>query len=766
MRRFRFPMSIVLDRSNAAVTRLHQGSSVRRLYLGALAVVVVGFALFALHTWQTTKAHYASLLAQASEHLKQGVEATLRHQQGMLYVIAGQLDRLQAIDDPQSGRELVERAMAMNPVLAGFGLARPDGQLVLVSGVERDNPLPNLLDREVSRDGFLAALDSSDMVIGRTYYFPLLEQWLLPVRLAYRNAAGEPVLVMTAGVVLNAPEALWNSVDLPPGAEAIVWRDDGYRQLVLPTPAGREAFYADRFPMPADWMTLAGPGIRHASQTGAMSHATRDAGFSTTSVVTLSWETLVDDFLGRMAIPALVSLGGLLLGWLSYGYAQSSQRRYENALLHQATHDPLTELPNRSLVEDRLHQDIARAERRGHSVAVMYVDLDQFKRINDSFGHRTGDRLLKACADRLAGDLRAGDTVGRLGGDEFLLVFPDLRDATQAPAMAARVLDQFGEAFYLGGTELFSTASVGVAVFPHDGEDAETLMQNADAALYQAKDSGRNSFCFFEPGQNQATQRRIALEHGLRRAVEREELRVVYQPQCDTRTLQSVGAEALLRWNSSELGEVSPGEFIPVAEESGLIDELGWFVLETVMRDARTVQAELPGLRFAVNVSVRQFRRPDFIHELLERLKRSGVSPRLIELEVTESIMAESIPQLALLRDAGLRLAIDDFGTGFSCLSYLKRLPVTTLKLDREFIRDLETDQADRTLVTAMVAVARELRLETVAEGVETEGQLALLRLQGCSQVQGYLTGRPMALEQLVGHINNGHPAIRAQAAS
>jgi len=759
-------MSIVLDRTNPAVARAHKGSSVRRLYLGALVVAVVGFGLFALHTWQATKAHYADILAHASDHLKQSVEATLRHQQGLLYVIAAQLDGMEAIDDPNRGRQLVERTMAINPALAGFGLARPDGQLVLVSGVDETGGLPNLLEHEVSRGGFLAALESSDMVIGRTYYFPLLRQWLLPVRLAFRDEVGRPVLVMTAGVRLDAPEALWNSIDLPKGAEATVWRDDGYRQLVLPTGAGPEAPYAEQQTMPADWAGLAGPGIRHASQAGAMSHATRDANFATTSVVTLSRATLVNDFLRHMAIPALVSLVGAALGWLSYGYAQSSQRRYESALIHQATHDPLTQLPNRSLIEDRLHQDIARAARTGQSVAVMYVDLDQFKRINDSFGHRAGDRLLQACAERLAGDLRAGDSVGRLGGDEFLLVFPDLRDAAHATAMAARVLDRFNQVFYLGGTELFSTASVGVAVFPHDGEDAETLMQNADAALYQAKDGGRNSFCFFEPGQNQATLRRIALEHGLRHALERAELRVVYQPQCDTGTLVSVGAEALLRWHSGELGEVSPAEFIPVAEESGLIDDLGWFVLETVMRDAKTVQADLPGFRFAVNVSVRQFRRPDFIHEMLERLTNSGVSPRLIELEVTESIMAESIPQLSLLRDAGLRLAIDDFGTGFSCLSYLKRLPVTTLKLDREFIRDLEIDPADRTLVTAMVAVARELQLETVAEGVETEGQLALLRSQGCAQVQGYLTGRPMELTQLVEHITGGRPANPVQAGS
>jgi EAL domain-containing protein (putative c-di-GMP-specific phosphodiesterase class I) len=271
--------------------------------------------------------------------------------------------------------------------------------------------------------------------------------------------------------------------------------------------------------------------------------------------------------------------------------------------------------------------------------------------------------------------------------------------------------------------------------------------------LFQAKAIGRNSFCFFEPRHNAATERRIAVETGLRKALERKELSVVYQPKADSKRLEWLGAEALLRWHSPTLGQVSPAEFIPVAEETGLIDSLGWFVIETVLQDLHWMRELVIDFGVAVNVSVRQLRDPDFIPRLLEALRDSGLPPGLIELEVTESIMAESVPQLETLREAGLRLAIDDFGTGFSCLSYLKRLPVTTLKLDREFVRDLEDDPADKALVTAMIAVARELDIETVAEGVETQGQLAFLQAQDCSQVQGFLLGRPMSIHDLLTNI-------------
>ncbi|MCG6965605.1 MAG: GGDEF domain-containing phosphodiesterase, partial [Chromatiaceae bacterium] len=298
--------------------------------------------------------------------------------------------------------------------------------------------------------------------------------------------------------------------------------------------------------------------------------------------------------------------------------------------------------------------------------------------------------------------------------------------------------------------ELFGTVSIGIALYPDDGSQTATLLQNADTALYRAKDEGRNCVCFFQPQHSMATARRTLVENALRNALERGEMRVEYQPKADGRSLAWESAEALLRWRSDDLGDVSPVEFIPVAEETGLIDVLGWFVLESALRDLQRIRELDPDFGMAVNVSVRQFRDAGFIPRLLEYLEGTGLPPGSLELEVTESIMAEAVPELEILREAGLRLAIDDFGTGFSSLSYLKRLPVTTLKLDREFVRDLETDNADRALITAMIAVARELELDTVAEGVETQGQLDFLRARNCSQLQGYRLGRPMPIGDLL----------------
>ncbi|MCB1788475.1 MAG: EAL domain-containing protein, partial [Gammaproteobacteria bacterium] len=425
-------------------------------------------------------------------------------------------------------------------------------------------------------------------------------------------------------------------------------------------------------------------------------------------------------------------------------------REFEGNLIYQASHDALTGLPNRVLLEDRVMHDIARARRNKRRVAIMYLDLDQFKRVNDGFGHKTGDLMLRVCADRLLSNLRDADTVGRLGGDEFLVVLPDLSDATVVRTLAYRLLEDFRRPLRVQGRDLFSTVSIGVAVFPDDGERAEILLQNADTALYRAKDGGRDNVCFFQPQHSQAAARRTEVESALRDALVQDELSVVYQPKANGRTLQWDGAEALVRWHSGQLGDVSPAEFIPVAEDSGLIDAIGWFVIDSALRDLHRIRERVPDFGMAVNVSVRQFRDPTFIRHLLDRLHKADVPCHALELEVTESIMAEGVPELEALREAGLRLAIDDFGTGFSSLSYLKRLPVTTLKLDRAFVSDLETDNADRALITAIMAVARELDLDTVAEGVETQGQLAFLQARHCSHLQGYLLGRPMPLADLL----------------
>lgn len=740
-------------------------SSARLVYGSTMLVMLLAFLLFSVDTWMQTRSAFERELDHLNRTMVQTTEAVFANQESMLRLLGRRLEEVGALQDPERGRALVEQMMAINTWMAGFGLARPDGQLLLVSRVPPGRPLPNLMAREASRSGFEDALSRQDMVIGRTYFFPLLERWLIPVRLALRDAKGEVSLVMTAGINIDAATAMWNIIDfresIRAGMQVILVRDDGFVQLQLPARiAQREHLYAEPLgtgPMPLEPSDIDDPWMR-----GHLARVRPLERLPMASVATVSPQEVRAAYFEAMFVPLTLFIAAQTLGWLFYRYLRRNQEAYERHLIHHATHDALTTLPNRLLLADRVNQDIARARRNRTHVAVMYVDLDQFKRVNDSFGHKVGDRLLRACAERLRQILRDGDTVGRLSGDEFLVVFPDLAEADRARGLAARIIEEFHRPFNLAGRELFSTASIGVALYPHDGDDADQLLQNADAALYQAKADGRNSFCFFEPRHNAATARRILVESALRSAIDKQELRVVYQPKAGGESLKWEGAEALLRWESGTLGTVSPAEFIPVAEETGLIDQLGWFVIDKVLEDLHWMRECMIDFGVAVNVSVRQFRDPEFIPQLLTRLRASGVPPGLLELEVTESIMAESIPQLGKLRDAGLRLAIDDFGTGFSCLSYLKRLPVTTLKLDREFVRDLEVDSADKALVTAMLAIAREFDLETVAEGVETDGQLAFLRAQRCSQIQGYLLGEPMPIDALLAELRTGRHRVRA----
>ena len=725
------------------------GAQVRLIFVSIVVAMALAFVLFAVNTWHETRNSLVHELSYVNRLFKQTTETVFSHQESMLRVLGRRLEELGALSEPENGRELVEQMLSINTEMAGFGLLEPNGQLVLVSSVEPGEPLPSLMDREVSKTSLLEALESQHMVVGHTYYFPLLEYWLIPVRLALRDSDDQVTLVMTAGIDLDSDAAMWNAIELKPGMRLALMRDDGYVQLLLSSdPIVRDTVYLE--PVDGYREMLEQGRVTDPWLSDALSASARLERFPMTVIASYDGGEVFSGFMQRMSVPTFLFGIAMVFGWLIFNYLQRNQKQYEEELIHRATHDALTRLPNRLLLEDRVRQDIRRARESKRHVAVMYVDLDQFKRINDTLGHKAGDKLLQSCAERLRGALRQGDTVGRLGGDEFLVILPDLAEPENAHGLATRVLDDFNRPFQVEEHELFSTVSIGVAFFPHDGKDVETLMKNADTALYRAKEAGRNSFCFFEPFHNVATARRIEVDVALRSALANEEMYVVYQPKGNGETLEWEGAEALLRWEHPKLGLVAPSEFIPIAEETGMIDSLGWFVLQTALRDLQLIRERVDDFGMAVNVSVRQFRSIDFIPRLLAHLEVSGVPPGLIELEVTESIMAEGVPQLEVLREAGLRLAIDDFGTGFSCMSYLKRLPVTTLKIDREFIRDLETDSADKALVTAMLAVARELELDTVAEGVETDGQRLFLQQHRCSQLQGYLLGRPISVEALL----------------
>jgi diguanylate cyclase (GGDEF)-like protein len=431
-------------------------------------------------------------------------------------------------------------------------------------------------------------------------------------------------------------------------------------------------------------------------------------------------------------------------------------RELTDKLSHQAQHDALTGLPNRLLFQDRLGQALTRARRHDEQVAVIYMDLDRFKHINDTLGHSAGDDLLCQVAARLLDCIRRCDTLARLGGDEFTVVLSELGDPGDAMRAAKQMIEAMRLPFLVGNRELFVTMSLGISVFPDDGDDAETLMVNADVAMYRAKDMGRDNFQWFAPEMNTLARERMELEGQLRHAMGLGQLRLAFQPQCDAQG-RVTALEALLRWFHPLLGEVSPSRFIPVAEDSGLIVPIGeWVLREACAQTRRWRHAGHPLLRVSVNVSAAQFKRPDWSATVRRALLDTALAPEALELEITESLLLQSVKETSAnlfeLRKMGVGVAIDDFGTGYSSLSYLHRLPISTLKIDQSFVREIGEapvkGQEDAPIIRTIIALAHNLGMSVVAEGVETEAQRQLLVRLGCEGLQGHLLHRALSVEE------------------
>jgi len=438
-----------------------------------------------------------------------------------------------------------------------------------------------------------------------------------------------------------------------------------------------------------------------------------------------------------------------------------ARKEAESHMRFFANHDTLTGLPNRAMFNQRLAQAVAQAGRHGRRAAVLVVDLDRFKVVNDTLGHGTGDLVLRDLAARLRESLRVGDTLGRQGGDEFVILLEDVADPKDISEVSQKILDTASRPLSLHGQEYAVTASIGVSVFPDDGRDAQDLVKNADIAMYRAKEQGRNAFQFYSASMNAHSIERLALEAKLRRALERQEFLLHYQPKVELASGRVVGVEALIRWLPAEGGMVSPAEFIPLAEETGLIGPIGEWVLRAACADARRWQAAgYPPVRLAVNLSARQFVREALTSEIAEVLARAGLAPSVLELEITESVVMQDPERAArVLNDLnalGVHVAIDDFGTGYSSLSYLKRFPVDTVKIDRSFIEGIPADDDDIVITRAVVAMAHSLGLRVTAEGVETAEQLAFLTEQGCDEVQGFLLGRPVPAGEIEAVIASG----------
>jgi diguanylate cyclase (GGDEF)-like protein/PAS domain S-box-containing protein len=433
-----------------------------------------------------------------------------------------------------------------------------------------------------------------------------------------------------------------------------------------------------------------------------------------------------------------------------------------------AYYDALTGLPNRSLLHDRLERALAGARRRQEKVALLFLDLDRFKVINDSLGHSVGDLLLQEVAERLRKWARAQDTVARIGGDEFLIALTAVKDAPDAAVAAERIMDAMAPEFAIQGRSFTVTCSIGISIYPDHGADGETLIKNADSAMYSAKDSGRNAFRFFTDDMNSQAVERLTLEHSLRVALDRKELFLEYQPQLDVATGQIIGFEALIRWRHPDLGLVRPDKFIPVAENSGLIVPIGEWVLRTACATARAWQQQgLPAVPVAVNVSAVQFGQEGFRQLVRRVLRETSLSPEYLELELTESLLLSNADVtfriLQELKAMGVTLAIDDFGTGYSSLSYLRQFPVSKLKIDRSFVHNVALNPDDAAITAAIISMAKSLNLKVIAEGVENEAQMSFLRDHHCDEIQGYYFSKPLMAEDAAQRLRGTNQACAAR---
>ncbi len=447
-------------------------------------------------------------------------------------------------------------------------------------------------------------------------------------------------------------------------------------------------------------------------------------------------------------------IGGERIGRVWCFHDITERKQAEERLNHLTNFDLLTNLPNRLLFRDRLGLAISRAPWHKRSVGVLLFDLDRFKVVNETLGQAMGDFLLKAVSERLSATVREGDTVARLGDDMFGLILDDLAQPADSFRVSQKILDSLGKPFQLKGQEIFVSASIGIAIFPNDGDEIDLLMKHADTAMYRAKEQGGNNYQLYAPAMNQHATKRLALENNLRRALERGEFLLYYQPKVDLTTGQIVGMEALIRWKSPEAGMVSPAEFIPLAEETGLIVPMGEWILRTACAQNKAWQKQgLPFVRMGVNISVRQLQRQNLIGTIAHVLNETGLDPNYLELELTESIIMKSnestMAELRELNLGGIEISIDDFGTGYSSLSYLKRLPIDTLKIDKSFVQEVTTDPDDAAIVAAIITMAHTLKLKVVAEAVETVEQLEFLRGLKCDQMQGYLFSRPLPAEEI-----------------
>ena len=777
--------------------RMKQNWSIRaHLYLLVLAVAapLVAFLIFILYQdadenarqTKTSSLNLAQITASDTEHFLKDIAALVEH--------IAQRPLVRAVD-PQRCDPILEDLHALYPKLANIGVIDTRGRIIC-SAVPPKGGKPVIV---AGTEWFQRTLSENRPILGQPFLGPITGKWVsvqtyplhdgngkitgllaLPIDLVNftpiaRNATlpeGSMIGIMnSSGVVIARsiePEKwVGKNIRNTPIVEIVLAQKEG--QAVSTGVDGVTRMYGFT-PIPGtDWSAVAGIP-RESILQEIRSYALRNGLIGLVIVLTILglafyFSRKIERPIRAIADAALaVSQGNLQTRATTDGPKEISEvasqfntmldvrKDAEDRLSYLAQYDVLTRLPNRILFRERLEQAIGRAQRNNTLVALMFLDLDRFKEVNDTLGHPIGDRVLQRVSERLTKHLRHVDTIARLGGDEFTIVLENIHNVDEIIATANKIQEALSNPLIIEGREIFVTASIGISVYPFDMEDIDELLKNADIAMYQAKQEGRNTHQFFASEMNTKTTARLKLESHLRHAVARNEFSLAYQPQVDIKSGRIIGAEALIRWNDHELGPITPAQFIPLAEETGLIVPMGEWVLRTACAQNKAWQSTgCTPIPMAVNLSARQFRQANLLEMIALTLHEADLDPHYLELEITESVIMHhserTIQTLQKLHAMGVKLSIDDFGTGYSSLSYLKRFPVHKLKIDQSFVHDIGNNPDDAAIVTAVIAMARGLKLITIAEGVETPEQLAFLQGLNCQEYQGYYFGKPMSAD-------------------
>lgn len=726
----------------------------KKLLIGFIALGMLLLGAFSFKSWEDESQDMWQNLAIQAGFAARSSQAVFDHIGGSLELLGKLLAAMDAAKHPDLARAVLLKFQSDHPDILAMSLLRPDGMTFLSTQAGR--VLPDLRRDANSLRDFLFDLNNTYAYnIGRNQSGMGLDQQYFPIRHTVQEENGTAQFVLQAAISMESASTLWSDLPLFQGSRVGLLRNDGYVQLLWPCTESEQVL-ARQLTGALTQALQAYPGRISGTYEGASSI---DGGGRLGAYAHLSDANMV----AFVSVPEQL----VMLRWWEHNYPillsflvylgvisaitfrlRGRERQHTLELLAQSRKDPLTSLPNRTALDELIIREIARGRRGGEHSAILYLDLDNFKDVNDKLGHSSGDRLLEQVALRIKAILREEDVLGRLGGDEFLVLLPS-SNAEKSSIAAQRIIDVFAAPFQLAGQHVTVSCSIGICILPDNGADFSTLLLNSDAAMYEAKRQGRNCFVFYREELGERIRQRLKLQHDFLRALKNQEFFLHYQPLVDLSSGKIVGAEALVRWMDPYLGLRNPGEFIPFAEESGIILQLGEWVLGAACLQARDWNAQGHDIHMAVNLSTRQFQDPELFYKISNALSESGLPATKLELEITESASMldpeASIQVMNKLKSLGIGISIDDFGTGYSSLSYLKRIPADIIKIDRSFVQGINDGQNDLAIVQAILAVSNSLGKSCLAEGIETVEQFDLLNKLGCDFGQGYWMSKPVS---------------------